>query len=591
MSQEGEAAVPPVRVVVDEADEAKNDSAASSSATGTDGATVPSGVHSPIVTPPVSPPEEGKSPSRDYYSARPRTDRLGNPIPDRRKTAMSSVYGTSKIRLPGDIGPKDPRRPKSPAPGASLPGDLGPNDPRRPKSPAPSATVGDRSATSSPVPSSPVPLSPVPSTHHSRHPSDEGGVRLQEDPEPEGHHHDSDSDADADNDNDTDGDDSHRGRGRKRPEPGRTTSGKATNVREDSEDSERESVVEFAGGAKPDPTKGESKLSFLADPKLRSSRSRSAGRRRVHPSTAFDAGPSGASSPMHSDDESQIELRAAQKLSLSMSAIHSTPSAHRVIRQIIRGDFEHFQREAEDGRKRQRMYLVATDMSPEAEYALEWTIGTVLRDGDTLFAVYAADEESVGVSSEGGVEIGHGAESVKDTASIVKGLPAINQAHSSVSSPLARGAERSRSRGVYTHAETERRKGLEGVTERCVRLLRKTRLQVRVVVEVFHCKSPRHMITEVIDFLSPTLVIIGSRGRSAVKGVLLGSFSNYLVTKSSVPVMVARKKLRKHSTAKRNKDGLAVPYQGSGRAGRFSNIIEAPKQGLRVKDWNEVGID
>jgi len=45
-----------------------------------------------------------------------------------------------------------------------------------------------------------------------------------------------------------------------------------------------------------------------------------------------------------------------------------------------------------------------------------------------------------------------------------------------------------------------------------------------------------------IDFLNPTLTILGSRGRSALKGVLLGSFSNYLVTKSSVPVMVARRR-------------------------------------------------
>lgn len=36
-----------------------------------------------------------------------------------------------------------------------------------------------------------------------------------------------------------------------------------------------------------------------------------------------------------------------------------------------------------------------------------------------------------------------------------------------------------------------------------------------------------------------------------VCSVLLGSFSNYLVTKSSVPVMVARKRLRKHSKYKR----------------------------------------
>jgi nucleotide-binding universal stress UspA family protein len=365
-------------------------------------------------------------------------------------------------------------------------------------------------------------------------------------------------------------------------------------VREDSEDSERE--TQFIGGAKPDPTKGESKLSFLEDQKLKAMRENWRARRKVHPSTAFDAAPSGTSSPVHSDDESQIELRAAQKLSLTMSAVHSTPSAHRVIRQIIRGDFQHFQQQAEDGRKTPRMYLCCTDLSEEAEYALEWTIGTVLRDGDTLFAVYAADEEAVGLHSEGGVEIGHGADSVRDTAAIVKGLPAVNHAPSAPS-PLSKsslgvsGEVRSRSRGIYSAAETERRKALEGVTERCVRLLRKTRLQVRVVVEVFHCKSPRHMITEVIDFLSPTLVIIGSRGRSAVKGVLLGSFSNYLVTKSSVPVMVARKKLRKHSTAKRNKDGTAVPYQGTGRTGRFSNVIEAPKMGLRVQGWDQVGID
>jgi hypothetical protein len=41
------------------------------------------------------------------------------------------------------------------------------------------------------------------------------------------------------------------------------------------------------------------------------------------------------------------------------------------------------------------------------------------------------------------------------------------------------------------------------------------------------------------------MVILGCRGRSAVKNILLGSFSTYLVAKSSCPVMVARKKLKK----------------------------------------------
>lgn len=49
--------------------------------------------------------------------------------------------------------------------------------------------------------------------------------------------------------------------------------------------------------------------------------------------------------------------------------------------------------------------------------------------------------------------------------------------------------------------------------------------------------------------------------------VLLGSFSNYLVTKSSVPVMVARKRLRKHSKYKRQNV-------------RMSNVLANPSDRL-----------
>ncbi|KAF2214056.1 hypothetical protein CERZMDRAFT_66760 [Cercospora zeae-maydis SCOH1-5] len=539
---------------------------------------------SPPHSPPVSPPVESDTRhTADYYSSRGTHDRLGNPLPEKRRQAAMASRSKPTL-LPGDLGAKDPRRPKSPAPN-SLPGDLGPNDPRRPSS-RPTSPGG------SPAPSA--------TSSHARHESDEVATRLEEDPPELARNQDTDSDADADDDNDTDGDDSKRGRAMKRPVPGRTTSGKAINVRgESSSDSEREQDNVASAASKPDPTKGQSKLSFAKDKrKTRLTSTSPRGKRRVHPSTAFDAAPSGASTPLHSDDESASELLAAQKLSLSISQVHNTPSAHRAIRQILRGDFAHFQQEAEDGRKRQRMYLVATDISPEAEYALEWTIGTVLRDGDTLFAVFAADEDTVG--DDGGVQVGHGADSVRDTASILKTMPTTVQPQTNNlgPSPLSRtslgGDARSRSRGVYSNADAERRKAVETITERCVRLLRKTRLQVRVVVEVFHCKSPRHMVTEVIDFLSPTLVIIGSRGQSAMKGVLLGSFSNYLVTKSSVPVMVARKKLRKHSktAAKRHKDGLDIAYQNTGRGGRFSNVIQMAKgKGLRVESWDKVGID
>lgn len=73
------------------------------------------------------------------------------------------------------------------------------------------------------------------------------------------------------------------------------------------------------------------------------------------------------------------------------------------------GEFAKMQHEAEEGTRRVRKYLVATDLSDEAAYALEWTIGTILRDGDTLLALYALDEESKGgvaVAGEAVVVVG-----------------------------------------------------------------------------------------------------------------------------------------------------------------------------------------
>ncbi|KAF1992045.1 hypothetical protein K402DRAFT_399970 [Aulographum hederae CBS 113979] len=280
----------------------------------------------------------------------------------------------------------------------------------------------------------------------------------------------------------------------------------------------------------------------------------------VHPNTNFYEADSGISSTMNSDNSDMeadlSDIQRAQRMACNVSAVHSTPEAHRCVRQIIRGEYSNFQKEAEAGLRRQRMYLVATDVSDEAAYALEWTIGTVLRDGDTLLAVYAVDEEVGTGGDSSGIAIGEGASMMQQTLSVVQNLDVKEAKDTGLSpgpSPLRRSFvdQDAPDIGNMDKFERERYHAALEVSDRCVKLLRKTRLQVRVVVEIFHCKSPKHMITEVIDFLQPTLVILGSRGRSALKGVLLGSFSNYLVTKSSVPVMVARKRLRKHSKYKR----------------------------------------
>ncbi|KAI1648962.1 uncharacterized protein F4817DRAFT_48938 [Daldinia loculata] len=289
----------------------------------------------------------------------------------------------------------------------------------------------------------------------------------------------------------------------------------------------------------------------------------------VQPSTSFDQEPlSGTQTPYDPDLDADVDaIKAAQGLQLSSTPILSTPEVHRSLRILYRGEFTRIQREAEDDQRRLRKYLVATDLSDESTHALEWAVGTVLRDGDTLIAMYCMDEETSG-SVDASNMVADEPKAMKEQAmaisAISKGMsrpsyrtssPGPFKMQGSSMSPHIRAIDGSgsnnpspapSSRGK-SRLQEERDRAVQDITERVSKLLRKTQLQVRVIVEVIHCKNPKHLITEVIDILNPTLVILGSRGRSALKGTLLGSFSNYLVTKSSVPVMVARKRLRKKS--------------------------------------------
>jgi nucleotide-binding universal stress UspA family protein len=275
-----------------------------------------------------------------------------------------------------------------------------------------------------------------------------------------------------------------------------------------------------------------------------------------------------------------------------MTQIMDTPESHRTIQIITRGEYAKLVQEAEEEHRPPRKYLVATDLSDESTHALEWAIGTVLRDGDTLLAIYCVDEETGVIAGDGNSVVPDEPKAMKEQAAAINAVAASKTpvtpsgtnlplhtrttpfSHLSDASTSPAPSSRERSK-----AEEERYRAVHDISERVTKLLRKTRLQVRVIVEVLHCKNPKHLITEVIDLVSPTLVILGSRGRSALKGyvvlpfrpgsapllleglnadiwivassVILGSFSNYLVTKSSVPVMVARKRLRKQGKYKR----------------------------------------
>ncbi|EMR08522.1 hypothetical protein PNEG_03004 [Pneumocystis murina B123] len=198
------------------------------------------------------------------------------------------------------------------------------------------------------------------------------------------------------------------------------------------------------------------------------------------------------------------EDRRSQNMKIDMGTIIFTED--RTIRTIKRGEYPSSFSES----RRIRSYLVSIDLSSESLYALEWAIGTIVRDYDIMMIVEAIDKDD------------------KDDKGILE-------------------------------LEKERLAAMEEICQITQKLLKKTKLILQIEIEIIHHKTPKHLLTEMIDYLEPTLVILGSRGCSSLKGfffffcicincylrVILGSFSNYIVNKSSVPVMVARKKPRK----------------------------------------------
>lgn len=214
--------------------------------------------------------------------------------------------------------------------------------------------------------------------------------------------------------------------------------------------------------------------------------------------------------PYTSAVEDKLDSEFASKLNETIieGEIDSNRTQSRIIQTITRGNF--FQ--LIDPKIKPKMFLLCMDFSPESIFALEWSLGTVLVDGSVLFIVYVIEEN--------------------DANHHLKGSSANENTR-----------------------EQHRLNMLNKAKQQVLNLLKLTKLQIHIVVEIIHHPIPRHLILELIDNLQPTLVIVGSRGQSAIKGVLLGSLSNYLVTKLSVPVMVVREKLKKIN---RFKNGSSV---------------------------------
>ncbi|WWD18708.1 hypothetical protein CI109_103162 [Kwoniella shandongensis] len=190
----------------------------------------------------------------------------------------------------------------------------------------------------------------------------------------------------------------------------------------------------------------------------------------------------------------QPRRRKSQKSGLDLVTSRPAFARDRCTITLTHGDPD---RALEESGKRMRRYVVLSDLSEESRYAVEWAIGTVARDGDELFLISVKEDE-----------IDPKSWSNSDKAQKLR-------------------------------VQKERQTTALLLVRQVTGLLQRTRLHITVTCQFLHAKNSRHMLLDLIDFLEPTMVIVGSRGYS----ILLGSTSHYLVQKSSVPVMVARRRL------------------------------------------------
>ncbi|KAG2182759.1 hypothetical protein INT44_005739, partial [Umbelopsis vinacea] len=141
-----------------------------------------------------------------------------------------------------------------------------------------------------------------------------------------------------------------------------------------------------------------------------------------------------------------------------------------------------------------RRYLVACDFSEESFFAIEWTMGTLMRDGDEIHLVTVVNRE--------------------DNPELVEAA------------------------GMTLSKELDR--ASRALTTKTRSILNQMLLYDIKVVTYALSGKVKYELAQLISELPLTMVICGSRGRGKLKGLVLGSISTYLVHNSTVPVNVVR---------------------------------------------------
>lgn len=231
---------------------------------------------------------------------------------------------------------------------------------------------------------------------------------------------------------------------------------------------------------------------------------------RVAPKSGIARARSPAALSAHGDDDA--ELQRAKELVLRTSPMDETVT-DRSVKMIIRGEWAAFQDvedEQTEFRHEPRLYLVCSDLSSEASHALEWTVGTLLKDGDTLLVISAIEDETVPrhnpqeePTTEIKLESAKAAEQATATMEALTRQTTNQEGSTDELKPKVASMKdaRSLSRGSRPRSkrDVDRAHAVEKLEQDFLKFVRKTSLQVRTMIEVLHCRSPRHLILNAVS--------------------------------------------------------------------------------------------
>ncbi|KAI8058874.1 hypothetical protein BDF21DRAFT_456016 [Thamnidium elegans] len=155
--------------------------------------------------------------------------------------------------------------------------------------------------------------------------------------------------------------------------------------------------------------------------------------------------------------------------------------------------------------RRSRTFMVATDLANYSEYALTWATDEIMDEGDELIVLRVVTVD-------------------------------MNDKKGNISNQLEFEAKQSR----------------ETAKQVMNNIMKKTQSEKKISVVIeFVIGKVQDTIQKMITLYQPSLLIVGTRGLSEFKGMLLGSISKYCLQHSPVPVAVVRPEDQKVKKSKR----------------------------------------